>query len=134
MGNVSEDHGLTWAEFQELTLAQLEALGERRDIELRHARFNAALVTSVLINSHQSAESDATSPYDFVPGLDIDEEELEKQKLRKSIKHSIALAFTQMKCRTPEEAANAKADMLANMRKSGVEDPEGIFREVFPDL
>jgi hypothetical protein len=128
------EHGLTWVEFQDITLAQLEALEERRAIELRHARFNAALMTSALYNMNKSPDSPALSPFDFLAGYEQDPEEAEKDKLRRSVKHAVAIAFTQMKHKSPEEIQAEKSKMIERMTKSGVEDPEGLIREVFPDL
>jgi hypothetical protein len=128
------DHGLTWLEFIELTLAQLEALEERRTIAVRHERFNAALITSTLINAHRSEESDAISPFDFLAGFETDPEEVEKQKARAAIKHAIALAFTQMRGLGPEAAQKEKLAMVERMKANGVEDAEELIREVFPDL
>ena len=129
------DHGLTWGEFESLTLPELEALEERRTIALRHERFNAALVASALINSHRvSEDSPAVSPFDFLPGFDRDPEEEEREKTRKSVKHAVAAAFTEMRGATPEQVQAAKAQMVLGMTKSGIEDPEGLIREVFPEI
>jgi hypothetical protein len=125
---------LTWAEFEELTLAQLEALEERRAIEVRQGRFNAALITSTLINSHRAEDSDPISPFDFLAGFERDEEEEERDKLRTSIKRAVALAFAQMRGLGPEAVQAEKAAMIQRMTASGVEDPEGLIREVFPEL
>jgi hypothetical protein len=127
------DHGLSWDEFLDITLAQLEALEERRAISIRHERFNAALITSALINANRSADSASVSPFDFLPGFDRPEED-EKQKTRRSVKHAIALAFTQMKGKSREEILEEKSKMVARMKANGIEDPEGLIREVFPEL
>jgi hypothetical protein len=127
------DHGLTWAEFLEITLAQLEALEERRTIAIRHQRFNAALITSALINANRAADSPSVSPFDFLPGFDNPEDD-EKDKTRRSIKHAIAIAFTQMRGKSHEEIQAEKAAMIQRMEANGVEDPEELIREVFPEL
>jgi hypothetical protein len=127
------DHGLTWTEFLELTLAQLEALEERRAIAIRHDRFNAALVTSALINANRSSDSPAVSPFDFLPGFENEEED-EKQKLRRSVKHAIAIAFTQMRDKSREDVLREKAAMCERMKANGIDDPEELIREVFPYL
>jgi hypothetical protein len=127
------DHGLSWAEFLDITLAQLEALEERRAISIRHERFNAALITSALINANRSADSQSVSPFDFLPGFDRPEED-EKEKIRRSVKHAIAIAFTQMKGKTREEILEEKTKMVSRMKANGIEDPEGLIREVFPEL
>ena len=117
-----------------MTLCQLEALEDRRMISIRHERFNAALITSALINANRSAESEAVSPFDFLVGYDTDPEDAEKEKLRRSIKHAIALAFAQKTFATPEDAQAEKARMIERMTNEGIEDPEGLIREVFPEL
>jgi hypothetical protein len=111
----------------------LEALEERRTIAIRHDRFNAALITSALINANRSADSASVSPFDFLPGFDNEEED-EKQKTRRSVKHAIAIAFTQMKGMSREAVLIEKAAMVERMKANGVEDPEGLIREVFPEL
>ena len=128
------DHGLTWREFQDLTLCQLEALEERRMIEIRHARFNAALITSTLYNAHRSQDSEALEVWDFIPGFDRDEDEIEADKMRRSIKHAISVAFAEMDTATAEEVQAEKVRMIARMKANGVDDPEQLIREVYPDL
>lgn len=126
---------MTWAEFQELTLAEYEALEERRVFELRQGRFNAALITSALINSHRaSVDSDAVSPYDFIGGLEQDPEDVEADKMRASVKHAIKVAFAENRAMSHEQVLAEKTRMIANMTAEGIEDPEGLFRECFPDL
>lgn len=128
------DHGLTWTEFERLTLAELEALEERRAIEVRHARFNSALIASAIINSRGTSEDgEPVSPFDFLAGFETDPEEAEKAKLRKSVKHAVRLAFTQMRG-TPEEVQAEKAAMITRMTDNGIEDAEELIREVYPDL
>ena len=127
-------HGITWPEFQELSLAQIEALEERRTIAVRHERFNAALVASTLININRPADTEAVSPFDFLAGYDRDPEEEERLKLRKSVKQAVALAFTEMKGVPAEVIQAEKAAMIGRMRDSGIDDPEELIREVFPEL
>jgi hypothetical protein len=117
-----------------LTLAQLEALEERRAIELRHKRFNSALIVSTLVNLNRSPDSDAVSPFDLIPGYDVDPEEVEADKLRRSIKHGIALAFTQMRGASAQQVQAENSRMIERMTAEGVEDPEGLINEVFPEL
>jgi hypothetical protein len=115
-------------------LAQWEALEERRTIEVRYRRFDAALVTATLHNINRSEEVDAISPFDFLPGFETDPETAEKEKLRKSVKHAIALVFASMGSRTADEIQAEKAKMITRMRGQGIEDPEELIREVFPTL
>jgi hypothetical protein len=128
------DHGLTWTEFQDMTLAEFEALEARRMIAVRHARFNAALIASHLYNANRGADTDAVSPFDYLPGYERSEEDIEAEKTRKSVKHAISVAFSERGFATPEAAQAEKARMILRMRATGVEDAEQLFREVFPDL
>jgi hypothetical protein len=118
----------------ELTLAQLEALEERRMIAVRHQRFNAALVASAIINVHRMADAPAISPFDFLAGYERDPEQEEKEKLRASVKRTIAFAFAQMFGKTLEQVQAEKIKMIDRMRDNGIEDPEGLIREVYPEL
>lgn len=128
------DHGLSWAEFCALTLPQLDALEERREIAIRHARFNAALITATIYNVNRG-ESKPLSAFDFIPGFDSDPVDEEKAELRRSVKHAIALAITDLpKTWSRAEVLAEKAKMVANMKRTGLEDAEEIFREVFPNL
>lgn len=117
-----------------MTLAELEALEERRTIAVRHARFNAALIASATINMHRAPDSEGVSPFDYLSGFETDPEVAEKAKLRKSVKHAIGIAFTAMKAATKEQVQAEKAGMIRRLRDNGIEDPEELIREVFPDL
>jgi hypothetical protein len=103
-------------------------------IEIRHARFNAALITSTLYNAHRSQDSEALEVWDFIPGFDRDEDEIEADKMRRSIKHAISVAFAEMDTATAEEVQAEKVRMIARMKANGVDDPEQLIREVYPDL
>lgn len=106
-------------------------------IEVRYARFNAALVSAVLINGRPRAADDDSlpvSPFDFLPGFQRDPEELEKLRERRAIKKAIAVGFTQMGGLTPEGAQEEKRKMIERLRSNGVEDAEELIREVFPEL
>jgi hypothetical protein len=128
------EHGLTWDEFLNLTLAELEALEDRRATEIRHARFNAALITSAIYNSNRSADSPAMSPFDLIPGFEPDPAEQEREERRRSIKKAIAVAMTRLPDNTPPEVMREMKDkMLARAKASGVEDAEELYREVFPN-
>jgi hypothetical protein len=133
------EHGITWAEFQELTLAEFEALENRREIRIRHARFNAALTTSVIFNANRPADSRPVSPFDFLAGFEDNEGEKEREEKRRSIKRSVALAFIEMRNLdgsrlNSDQVQDEKRKMIERMKENGVEDPEEIIREVYPDL
>jgi len=117
-----------------LTLPQLEALEERRAIEVRQGRFNAALITSALINANRTADSEAVSPFDFLAGYERDPEEEEARKLRRSTKQAIAAAFVDMAGQPREQILAARARMVEQMTANGVEDADGLIREVFPEM
>lgn len=116
-----------------MTLAQLEALEAQRAPAIRHARFNSALVASALININRAPDTDALSPYDFLPGFETDPEEVEKEKERKSIRHAIRVALAEMHCGR-EEILAERDRIVERLRKSGIEDPEELVREAYPDL
>jgi hypothetical protein len=126
------DHGIEWDEFIRLTTAQYEALEERRKIRIRYDRFNTALVASVLINSHRG-NRDPISPYDFLAGYEADPEDIERQKTRDSIKEGIAARLKKMMGSTAGEVKAECLAIIARLAANGVEDPEGLLREVYPD-
>ena len=117
-----------------MTLAQFESLEERRAIEIRHARFNAGLVTSALLNRNRGENTDPVSPFDFLSGYETDPEELEAEKLRKSIIRSIKVGLSMFHSATPEAVQAEKYKMIARLQDNGVDDAEQLFREAFPDL
>lgn len=130
------EHGLSWAEFQELTLAEFEAFEDRRAIDLRHSRFNAALVASTIYNVNRHTDSGPLSPFDFIAGFETDPEDARKAELRQSVKRAVILAMTQLpKGVTRAQVLAEKGRMIERMKASGqVEDAEELFREAFPDL
>jgi hypothetical protein len=117
-----------------MSLAEFEALEVRRRVEVRHARFNAALVASILVNAHRADDSEPVSPFDFLPGFQRDDEQMEKDRLRRSTKKAVAAALGQMTGKTVDELRTIKDGMVERMRKQGIEDPEEIVREVYPEL
>jgi hypothetical protein len=112
----------------------LEALEERRAIEVRHARFNAALVTSALCNANRAADSEAVTPFDFLAGFERDPDEMEAEKRRRSTKQAIAAAFVEMAGQPKEKILAERARMVESMTANGVEDADGLIREVFPEM
>lgn len=127
------DHGLTWTEFQNLTLGQLEALEERRMIAVRHARFNAGLVATILYNSRPGIE-DPIEVWDFLPGFERDQENIEKEKTLRSVRQGVYVAFTRMGHITVEQARKEAAAMVDRMTTAGTEDADAIVREVFEEV
>jgi hypothetical protein len=105
-------------------------LEERRRVQLRHERFNAALVASAVINANSLGES-RVSPFDFVPGFESGPEEEE----RRHLKRSIATLFSRLPDDvTPEKVQALKVRTIERLKADGVEDADQLFSEVFPDL
>jgi hypothetical protein len=116
------DHGLSWDEFQNLTLANIEALEERRNVVLRYDRFNAALIACAMTGQG--------NPLDFVPGCGPTPQELQRQERKKNI----FMAFAKMNPKNPDEQRACKAKIVARLLKAGVEDAAHLFDEVLPDI
>lgn len=102
---------------------------------IRQHRFNAALITAAIVNCNRvSEDSPAMSPFDFLPGFERDPAEEERQKLRASVKRTIAFVFAQMFGKTREQVLEEKAKMIARLTENGIDDPVELIREVYPDL
>jgi hypothetical protein len=125
---------LTWPEIEDLTLAQFEALEERRMIAVRHSRFNAGLLASLMYNANRGPDSDPLEVWDFVPGFERDTEEVEADKLRRSIRQGVLIAFSRMQNKTLQDVREEAKAMVQRMAAEGVEDADGIVREVFEDV
>lgn len=120
---------MSWDEFLDLTLAELEALELRRSYELRQARYNAALITSAIFNTNRAPNSRPVSPFDFIAGFE-DPEDIEKAEKRRELKRSIALVMVE----TPRaKAAEMRATLIARLKVAGHEDAEDIYLEVFKE-
>lgn len=113
-----------------MTLAQLEALEERRTIELRHARFNAALVASTLYNINRPKDVDPLSAFDFLPGFDKDPAEIEQTKQRRAMVHNIRATFAMLP--PGANAVGLRVTMIDRLRANGHEDAEEMFTEAYP--
>ncbi len=125
---------MTWEEFQGVTLAQLEALEERRAIQIRHARYDAALVAAAICNQNLPAGEIAISPFDFIPGYEPDPEEREALKRRKEIVKNIRIAFAKLPFVTTAAAVQElRAKMVGRLQAQGL-DGEEILKEAYPDL
>jgi hypothetical protein len=126
------DHGLTWAEFEALTLAQLEALDERRAIEIRHARHDAAFIVSAIYNASLGPGVEPLSPFDFLPGFEPDPEEREREQARKAIVSSIRQTLAMLP--TPEAVRTMRDKIVTRLKAQGYTDAEDIIREAYPNL
>lgn len=129
------DHGLSWDEFCDLTLAQFEALEERRAIRIRHRRHDAAFIVSTLLNLNRgTTDSDWISPYDFLPGFERDPEEVEAEERRKNAIRSVRFTFLSLKNASQERVLEVREKLLSSLRGQGFSDPEAMMTEAFPNL
>jgi hypothetical protein len=128
-----KDHGLTWAEFQDITLAQLEALEERRAIQIRHARYDAALIAAAVLNANMPEGVEPVSPFDFLWGFEEPEEDRAARQHRKvlikGIRHTLAAIAS-----SPVEVQTMRTKIIERLRADGHEDAEQIMTEAFPNL
>lgn len=128
------DHGLTWAEFEDLTLAQLEALEERRAIAIRHSRHDAAFIVATLFNLNRTADIEPLSPYDFLPGFERDPEERAAEQRRKEIIKGIRSTFAGMIGASKAEVLEMRDKMVTRLQADGYEDAAEIMTQAFPNL
>lgn len=125
---------MTLSEFGELTLSEFEALEHRREMDIRHERFNAGLVAAILINSRPKATKKAVTPFDFIPGFERNPLEVWREEQRDEAKQLVAEVFCRMPEATRDEVLRKRDELVEHFRKRGLEDPEGLIREVFPNL
>jgi hypothetical protein len=117
-----------------LTLAELEALEERRATELRYARFNAALVASAICNVNRAADAEPVSPFSFIPGFEPDPVDEAQRKRRRGAVQSIRVALSRLPDGVTTEAVlELKGKMIARLQGQGFEDAADIMREAFPE-
>jgi hypothetical protein len=125
---------LTAEEFNQLTLSQYDELEDRRAIGIRYGRFNAGLVASFIFNASGAAsEGEAIEPWDFLPGYE-DEEGKEKERERRRMRLDVKKAIMRVATRSPEEVRKVTDTIVQRLRDNGVEDPEDLIREVFPEM
>jgi hypothetical protein len=125
---------LTWAEFERLTLAQLEALEERRAIQIRHARYDAAFIVSTLFNVNKSSDVEPVSPLDFLPGFEEDPEERETRQRRKEVIKSIRSTFAGMPGAKAEDVKAMRDKIVRRLLANGHADAAEIMTEAYPNL
>jgi hypothetical protein len=112
------DHGISWDEFQELTLAHIEALEERRAIEIRYARYDALTVACAMVGGN---------PLDYLPGYEQTPEELE----RRDIKMGIIAALMRLPVNTTQEEVDVlRKRIVERLKANGRTDAEEIMNEV----
>ena len=103
-------------------------------VRVRHERFNAGLIASTYFNAHRSGDAEPLEVWDFVPGFERDAEDLEQDKLRRSMRAGVFTAFTRMPYVSVEQARLEAKAMVARMTDAGTEDAEAIVREVFQEV
>ena len=118
----------------DLTLPEFEALEERRMVGVRHARFNAGLITATYYNAHRSEDTEPLEVWDFIPGFEREPGEIEREKLQRSIRSGVLVAFTRMGKVTVEQARLEAAAMIERMKANGTEDADALVREVFYEV
>lgn len=129
------EHGLSWDEFCNLTFPQFEALEERRAIEIRHARHDAAFIAATLMNINRASSSEEwLSPFDFLPGFERDPAEIEAEHRRRDVVRSIRYAFLSMRNLPREKVLEARDKMVARLKANGYENAEELMTEAYPDL
>lgn len=104
-------------------------------MEIRHARYNAGLIASSLYNVNRgTAEIRALTPFDFIPGFQMDPEEEEQAEKRRSIKHAVGVALSRLPDDVTPEGVQAWRDRtVTRLKAQGFEDAEELVREVLPD-
>ena len=128
------DHGLTWDDFQSLTLAQFEALEERRAAHIRQHRFNAALITSTVYNAHRSTDSQPLEVWDFIAGMEKSEDEREAERVRKEMRRTVGEVLTRVATEPMEKVQEVTRHLIARLEENGIEDPRELIKEVFPSM
>jgi hypothetical protein len=124
-------HGITWDEFQTLTLANIEALEYRRKVTSNYDRYNAGLVASAVINVNLMPDAKRVDPFDFIPDIEEDEED----EQRDAVKHGIVVAFSRLPNDvTPDAVQELKHKIIQRLMDQGYDDADAIFAEVFPDI
>ncbi len=102
-------------------------------IAIRRARFDAALIASVTYNAHRSADADPLEPWDFLPGYERDPEDVEHEKHMKAVRQSIKLDMTATFGQSPERVAAKRQQLIDRMRADGIDNPEAVYAECFPE-
>ncbi|HZP06776.1 MAG TPA: hypothetical protein VFB43_17890 [Terracidiphilus sp.] len=115
-------------------MPQLEALEERRMVDVRYARFNIALLASLYYNAKRGEDSDPVEVWDFIPGMQRDAEEKEADKLRASTKHGILVALSSMKGSTIAEIRAVALGMVQRLKDNGTEGAEELVSSAFEQI
>jgi hypothetical protein len=96
------DLGVRSEEFDEITLAEVEALNFRRMIGIRHRLYAAGVIAAAVWNS-QIVEGRKVTPFDFVPGFEGVEDDIDREAVAQNVS---CFMQAQVKLRnvTPDEA------------------------------
>lgn len=103
-------------------------------VSVRHARFNAGLLVSTYYNAHRSQDADPMEVWDFIPGYERDEEEVERDRKRRSIKSGVEAAFTRMQGKTLVQVRAEATAMIRRLKDGGTEDAELMVKEAFEQV
>lgn len=125
------DHGLTWTEFEDLSLAEFEAFEDRRAIEIRHARHDAAFVVASMFNL-QGAKG--VTAYDFLPGFQREPEEVEAEQQRRDVVREIRRTFVRHSNATADQVRIIRGQIVSDLKRRGFEDAEVLIAEAYPSL
>lgn len=125
---------MTWTEFNNLTLAEFEALEDRRAVALRHSRFNAALITATIFNAHRSSDSEPVEVWDFLSGYERTEEERTRERHRKEMRRTVGTVLSRVATEPMETVRNVTARLIQRLSDNGIEDPKALILEVFPSM
>jgi hypothetical protein len=101
-------------------------------VAVRYARFNAGLVASTDHNWHVAPE-DTVSPFDYIPGF-FDPTAKEKAKHRRSLQTDVKRALMRVSDDSPERVRAVTKGLINMLRENGVDDPEALIQEVFPEM
>ncbi|MGH9553335.1 MAG: hypothetical protein ACRD3W_28400, partial [Terriglobales bacterium] len=122
------DLGLSDYEFDRLTLPKFEALCERRFQDHRRQCYYAGIVAATDVNINSTSKT-PLSPMAFVPGgFDRD-----KQR-RERVKQNIRSIFGMQRPGSPEESTELRLQTIDRLKKTGHDDADKLFNEVFPTL
>lgn len=94
----------------------------------KYASYYAGIVASTLLNVKMSSDSTPISAYDFVPRV-VDPQQAINDKAYTNLFSTLSLLSD--KGLMPADITELRARSIQAMRDEGVEDPEGIFTEVF---
>jgi hypothetical protein len=114
-----------------LTLSQWEALEARRTIRLNHERFNTSVLAAMYYNAHAPQEAEKLTAFDFVPGFQRTQEEIEEEKRVTSLKQAVQAAYLKLGYCTPDKIKRHRARMLKRLEDAGVPGAAEFIAEVF---